>query len=155
MSFAAESRERVRPVLPLAGMVDVLFLLLIFFMTASLYREQETSLPINIPAAESGEASGPGTPIIVNIQSEMVREPDESGAIVERRTDRYLVGGRERTLGELRSVLAELHEADPDEVLVIRADEEAATGALVAVMDLARTLEMNAQLATRQVEPAP
>ena len=58
MGFASESRERVRPVLPLAGMVDVLFLLLIFFLSTYSMREQDMLVDIDPPTSQSGEAAG-------------------------------------------------------------------------------------------------
>ena len=61
MSFATQTRERSAPVLPLAGMVDVLFLLLIFFMTASVFRDAELAVEVALPDSQSAAAEvGPG-----------------------------------------------------------------------------------------------
>ena len=77
MGFASETRERVRPVLPLAGMVDILFLLLIFFMSTYSMREQELSVDVGLPASESAE---PGT----NEALKVVITYDQEGRVCRR-----------------------------------------------------------------------
>ena len=121
MGFASESRERSRPVLPLAGMVDVLFLLLIFFMSTYSMRDQELEVDIGLPGTESGE---PGTVdtnrIIVSF--------DEEGQV-------YL-GRRVVPVDELSDELASLVEASyRDPVLLVRGDAEADHGLLLKIID--------------------
>ena len=55
----------------LAPMVDIVFLLLIFFMVASVFSQWETKIGIKLPTSDSGirEARMPGE-IIVNIDNE-------------------------------------------------------------------------------------
>ena len=122
MSFVAESRERTRPVLPLAGMVDVLFLLLIFFMTASAFRESELELPVSLTPGES--ASSPvdaASQVVVTVTSE----------------NRVFFGERETDLDGLRSLIEEVLAVSPREVLVVRADVDSRTGVVGKVFDLA------------------
>ena len=87
MSFAAQVRERSRPVLPLAPMVDVLFLLLIFFMTASVFREQELQIDVALPTAEMAQPPATtATQITISLTAD----------------DRIYLGPRELTLAALR-----------------------------------------------------
>ena len=104
MSFTAETRERSRPAVPLAPMVDVLFLLLIFFMTASVFREQEQSIPIALPETQTAEAGVGGTQITVSFTDD----------------GRLYLGQTEMTRPELREALVELHESNPDAPVMIR-----------------------------------
>lgn len=123
MSFASESRERARPILPLSAMVDVLFLLLIFFMTASVFREAETQIPIELPVSEQGEAGGASaTRIRISF--------DEAG--------RVFLGEHETTLPELRDTLEQLAEAYPGETVEVRGDQRGDYGLAVRLMDIAR-----------------
>ena len=117
MGFTSESRERSRPVLPLAAMVDVLFLLLIFFMTASVFREQE--LPAADTAAPGQEG---GTQVVISLT--------EDG--------RVFLGAREMTEQELSLTLAQLAQQYPDEAVVIRGDQLSKYGQAVHLMDLAK-----------------
>ncbi|MEM7576323.1 MAG: biopolymer transporter ExbD [Planctomycetota bacterium] len=122
MSFVAESRERTRPILPLAGMVDVLFLLLIFFMTASTFRESELELPVSLTPGESAtEAVDAASSVVVTVTAE----------------NEIFFGTRASTLQELRRLLEEVVAVSPDEVLVVRSDEKSDAGVLLRILDQA------------------
>jgi len=123
MSFVSESRERIRPVLPLAAMVDVLFLLLIFFMTTSVFREQEAMLDVELPTAESAE---PGDRVTTRI------------VITVTEDNRIYLGERVIPINELRTTLRQLAQEFPRETLIIRGDRDANFGLVVTVMDLAK-----------------
>jgi len=123
MSFASESRERVRPVLPLSAMVDVLFLLLIFFMTASVFREAELEIPIDLPVAEQAEPGGASaTRIRISF--------DDAG--------RVFLGERELSLTELEATLRSLAAEFPGEVVEVRGDQQGDYGLAIRIMDTAR-----------------
>lgn len=135
MSFVSESRERVRPVLPLAGMVDILFLLLIFFMTASVYRDQELQLPVELPSAASAvEGSATmATRIVVTVTAD----------------DRVYLGEREMPMNLLRETFVELANQFPDETVIVRGDQNSRFGLAVRVMDLAQSAGLrNVSVAT-------
>ena len=129
MSFVAESRQRARPVLPLAGMVDVLFLLLIFFMTASVFRDQELEINVALPATATAQIPAPhqATRIVVTVT--------EQGQI-------YL-GEREIGLKELLAAFDELAGQFPNESLVVRGDHQSRFGLAVRIMDLAQQAGIN------------
>lgn len=123
MGFAAESRERVRPVLPLAGMVDILFLLLIFFMSTYSMREQELAVDIGLPASETAQT---GT----NEAMKVVVSFDDTG--------RVFLGEREVPLDRLQGELEKLASFAPDQPVVIRGDAEGRYGLLLDIMDKAK-----------------
>lgn len=135
MSFSQPSRQRLAPTLQLAGFVDILFLLLVFFLTASVFREQERQVPISLYEAESAELSSEaGTQLVVTTT--------DNGQV--------FLGPREVTLGELRAALTDLAERFPDESLVIRSDVESQVGLFARVTDIARSAGIaDVQFATR------
>lgn len=135
MSFSQPSRQRLAPALQLAGFVDILFLLLVFFLTASVFREQERQVPISLYEAETAELSAEaGTQLIVTTS--------EGGEV--------FLGPRKVTLAELRSALTDLAERFPDESLVIRSDVESRVGLFAEVTDIARAAGItDVQFATR------
>jgi biopolymer transport protein ExbD len=121
MSFTTPSRQRAGPVLPLASMVDMLFLLLIFFMTASTFREQELQIDVALPAAETAEPGRAATQIIITITDD----------------GRIHLGDRHFTLPELRQTLTRLAQTYPDEAVVIRGDQDSRLGIVTDVIDTA------------------
>lgn len=122
MSFAAESRERSRPVLPLSAMVDILFLLLIFFMTASVFREQELQVPVDLAPSETAETgSTTATQIVISIDGD----------------DRIFLGPTEHSLDSLAEKLRELVDIYPNETVIVRGDQASSYGLAVQVMDVA------------------
>ncbi|MEM9416256.1 MAG: biopolymer transporter ExbD [Planctomycetota bacterium] len=123
MGFAAESRERARPVLPLAGLVDVLFLLLIFVMSTYSMREQELMVDVGLPAMDSGETGGAeGLKIIISF--------DADGQV--------FLGQRPIEFADLRSELQRLVDIDPDQTVIIRGDKAGNYGLFMEVLDTAR-----------------
>lgn len=123
MGFTAESRERLRPVLPLAGMVDVLFLLLIFVMSTYSMREQELQIDIGLPAAETGQ---PGSTQALQV----ILSFDAQG--------RVFLGEREVAIEQLQGELEKLASFAPDQPVIVRGDVEARFGMFTAICDTAR-----------------
>ena len=122
MSFAGQTRQRTGPVLPLAAMVDVLFLLLIFFMTASAFREQEQQIDVSLPGTESDQSSGASpTAVYITVTDE----------------GRIFVGDQPYSLEALTQLLNEMAREFADEVVVIRGDREGKWGLGVRILDLA------------------
>lgn len=122
MSFAQPKQPHRRNV-PLAPMLDMMFLLLIFFVVTASIGEQERLVEINLPSAESSEAGdGQRSQIVINIRAD--------GEIV--------MGAGSYGPEELRGVLAELVADFPDERVVIRGDAEARHGRIMAVFDAAQ-----------------
>ena len=122
MGFASESRERARPVIPLAGMVDVLFLLLIFFMSTYSMRDQELMVDIGLPASESAE---PGT----TEAQKVVVSFDQDG--------RVFLGERLVPIAELADEMSKLAEINPDMPVILRGDRAAAYGLQMQIIDAA------------------
>jgi biopolymer transport protein ExbD len=138
MSFSTQSRERSAPVLPLAGMVDVLFLLLIFFMTASVFRDSELSMDVSLPTSETAAtAVGPAQQIIVTVGAD----------------NTVFLGERAVPMDQLLGVLLQLVEVAPNDSVVVRADQDSNTGVAVRVMDLAQQAGLT-QVSISTIRPA-
>lgn len=139
MSFAAESRERAKPILPLAAMVDILFLLLVFFITASTFSSSEPSISVTLTPAEAGEASGAmGSVTVITFTPE----------------GKVFVGDREFTLEQTRAYLQSLYDASPDEPIYIRGDQAGAWGVGVRLLDYAKAAGFESvDLNTLEISP--
>lgn len=122
MSFTGQTRQRSNPVLPLAALVDVLFLLLIFFMTTSLFREQDRLIDVSLPTADSSLPSGGmQAPIVVTVTDD----------------DSIYMSQKRYNLDGLRAALESLHSEFPNEAIEIRSDRNSHLGRTVQVMDAA------------------
>lgn len=103
------------------AMMDVMFILLIFFITTSIFSELESEVGIQLPSAEASETKQrTRTKIIINI--------DANGEIS--------VNNRVFTLQKLEETLSLLSEEGATSV-AIRADAETPHGRTIDVLDAA------------------
>lgn len=122
----------------LAPMIDVVFLLLIFFIVLWNYARFETEIDISVPAASAGENPERTIgEIIVNVNKE--------GAITIEGIER----SEEETLEMFRNIVA----AYPDQALILRGDKEASFDHIVKVLNLCKEANIwNISFATSQPE---
>ena len=116
--FAGEYEEE--PGLPLTPLIDIIFLLLIFYISIGRVQQIEAQLSIRIPTAEAGETSERTLgDVIVNVDTE--------GAIT--------VNNQVLEIGELENRLARLAEISPGQSVIIRSDGGASWDDVVGVLD--------------------
>ena len=133
MKFKVEQKSRA-PGIALTSMLDVIFLLLCFFVTVSVFSQWESEISIKLPASKTSEQPErlPGE-IIVNLTKEGVVK----------------VNGAAMPLPELKARLAKIAKFYPGQPVIIRADRETRYEALVNVMDTCREADVwNFSLAT-------
>jgi biopolymer transport protein ExbD len=116
-----ERRHHSHNFIQIAPLVDVVFLLLLFFLL-TYHLGQEERIRIALPRARSAEASQAESPPTV---------------AVTRDGDIYCMG-RKTDLASLRGVVSALRPGGRVETLRIRADREVPVGLLVQVIDEAR-----------------
>jgi len=119
-------------------MLDVIFLLLCFFVTVSVYSQWESEISIKLPSAKTSD--------------EPERSPGEIVLNVDR-TGSVKVNGQVLTLDDLQSRLARLSKFYPGQPVIIRADKETKYDDLVKVIDACRAGDVwNFSLATEGVK---
>ena len=123
MKFSSSERRAKAPALALTSMLDVIFLLLCFFVTASVFSQWESEISISLPSASTAETPGrlPGE-VILNVAND--------GSVT--------VNARRLTLADLGSRLRKVAEFYPGQPVVIRADRETSYDSLVKVLDTCR-----------------
>ena len=99
-------------------MVDVVFLLIIFFMVSTTFITLESGLPVDLPEASSAEAQPEGRPTVTIDASERI----------------YLAGSELDVTSLVPALQAVLRDSDQD-VVVLRADQSVSHGLTVRVMD--------------------
>ena len=118
-----KQRTLVKTSLELTPLIDVVFLLLIFFMLATTFAKVITKLDIKLPKAR---AVGPQT--------------DVSEAVIEITVDGILAfNGKVMSLEELDQTLAELGRKKPDQAVVIKGDQMVNYGQIIKVMGLCKS----------------
>ena len=95
------------PSLNLTSMIDVLFLLIIFFMVGTRFSEEERQTNIQVPTAAGATAlSGAPDEIVVNVA--------EDGQV--------FVKGELQTVESLKTMLQAAQQGYPNQIVVIRGD---------------------------------
>jgi len=109
------------PGIQLAPLVDVLLLLLIFFLLTWNAARNENELDIKVPKASAAkEKSAPLGDVIVNVKAD--------GTVT--------VNKQIKTLAELGEQLKELVKLFPEQAVVIRADEAGAYKNVIGVLNI-------------------
>ena len=122
MKFTRKNRSRA-PGLALTSMLDVIFLLLCFFVTVSVFSQWESEISIKLPSASTAEEPDrlPGE-IIVNLAKD----------------GKVTVNGKSLGLDDLKDRLARVAKFYPDQAVIIRADKDVRYELLVGVIDTCR-----------------
>ena len=77
------------PALNLTSMIDVLFLLIIFFMVATKFDEMERNIDVAVPeVSQAGDSVPPPRPLVVSVQSDGRVELDGAAVTIEDLTAR-------------------------------------------------------------------
>lgn len=111
----------------MAPMVDIMFLLLIFFMTAFIFAQWENKLGIQVPTADSGRRGERETgEVVINI--------DRDGAI--------FINSMEKTPEQLKDLLELVADVSRLQPVIIRADADVAHKHFVRVLDICRQVDI-------------
>ncbi len=126
MKFVKQPREDLE--LNLTPLIDVVFLLLIFFMVSTTF-QKESELTVQLPKASQAP----------------VESPTESLEIVINASGQFFVNDQEllkSDVASLQAALSKLSNGRRDIPLTIRADAQTPHQAFVMAMDAAATLGM-------------
>lgn len=113
------SRLRASPSIDLTPMVDVVFLLVIFFMVSTTFITMETGLPVDLPSAQTA-----------------VAEPSSLPTVTITKDDSIFVGTQAVTQAQLVEVVRKQMADSGYTTVVLRADATVEHGLVVRVMDL-------------------
>lgn len=111
------------PAIDLTPIIDMVFLLLIFFLVTTTYHQVEREMQIALPEAESG------APISVALR-ELVVNIASDGSVI--------VAGGAMSLENLRALVTQAVEANPNQKVTVRADRDASYGVVARVLDVCK-----------------
>lgn len=108
------------PVIPMAPLIDIVFLTLVFFMTLSVFAQLESQLNISVPKSKE--------------TTETVRSPGE--IIINITKDgEFFVNQQQLSVTDLEAMLKQVTKMFPDQPVIIRADENAYHKYIINVFD--------------------
>ena len=115
----------------MAPMVDIMFLLLVFFMAITVFAQWEKQLGIKLPTTEQGTTKAPEVmELVINIAKD--------GQIVVNQSELDLAGLKEL----LRKVIG-ISGGQQNIPVIIRADKDTAHGRVMKVMDICRQVDVS------------
>lgn len=124
----------------MAPMVDMMFQVLIVFMSATLFAQWEHIVGITLPTADSGLRPVRHRELIINL--------DEKGAI--------FINSVERSPEELQRILGLIADAFKDQPVIVRADRRTYHEYVIQVLDICRKADIrNVAFATLPPESPP
>ena len=131
-----KNRRGVLPTFQMTSMMDIIFLMLFFFITTSVFSQWEYEINISLPSAQSGKVPDrlPGE-IIINITQD----------------GRVSVNQQDLTLDALKTRLDRLARYFPGQPVVLRADKATRYEDLIKVVDTCRKADIwNFSMATSE-----
>jgi biopolymer transport protein ExbD len=104
-------------------LIDMVFLLLIFFLVATTFHQEERELQVALPVATS---AGP----ISALLQELIVNVTEDGEII--------VSGRTIEADALRTMVSEAVGVNPEQKVTVRGDRQTAYANIVTVLDICK-----------------
>ena len=111
------------PAIDLTPVIDMVFMLLIFFLVATTYHQAQREMQIALPFANSS------APISAMLR-EIVINVDEAGRII--------MTGREVTPDELGSIIADAMALNAEQKVTVRGDRNTNYANVVRVLDICK-----------------
>ncbi len=107
----------------LTPIIDMVFLLLVFFLVATTFHQTEREMQIALPAAiAAGPISSALRDIIINVDAEGV----------------IFVSGRKTDIDDLRSLVQNAVAVNPQQKVTLRGDRTTAYANIVRVLDICK-----------------
>jgi len=137
MNFRRHAEPRVLGFL-IAPMVDILMVLLVFFIVTWNFALSENELDVRVPSAAKANEPQPYVgQIVINVKA--------NGTIV--------VNRQQKTVPELLDQLKKLAQLYPDQAVIVRGDEAVDYKHIVQVLDICREADIwNVAFATGKTE---
>lgn len=126
--------DRMIDLMPL---VDVVFLLLIFFMVTAQFQEDERDLAISLPDAENGDP---------------IRDLPDKVFVSVRRDGSFHVGQERLDRDSLERLLARAKRKNDEQQVIVRADQDVPVRYPATVFDICAGLGIDTSIATVQHE---
>ncbi|TET87488.1 MAG: biopolymer transporter ExbD [Sulfurovum sp.] len=125
--------RRREPLIPdMTPLIDVVFILLIFFIVTSVFKKEELALMLNLPDSQA-----------------QALEVEKKEITIELSREKLALKGKEVTLSILEEELKQI--TDKKRAIIVRIDEEVMYKKIVGILDLLQKYELhNLALVTKK-----
>jgi biopolymer transport protein ExbD len=110
-------------IINMSSLLDVMFILIIFFLATTTFKEQEVDEAVNLPVQAKGEAlSADNQLIVINV----------------RKSGTYVLMDQQVTVEEMDQMIRETLTENPEMKVLVRADQEALHGWVAQAIAICR-----------------
>lgn len=117
------NREDSSELINLTSLIDVMFILIIFFLATTTFQREEHDLKVNLPESAEGKTLSEAPRVMV---------------INVREDGQYYLAGRTMALAEMNTEIRETLKKAPDQKVLIRGDQRALHGHVAAAVALCK-----------------
>ncbi len=107
------SSDESSELINMSSLLDVMFILIIFFMATTTFRQEERDVAVNLPEVADGQTLSSAPKVVV---------------INVRQDGTYLFGDSPSSLAQIEESVADALKVDPDQRVLIRGDAKALHG---------------------------
>ena len=136
------TRKRKAPSIIIVSLIDILAILLIFFIVTTTFQKSQPQLNIKLPESKSAEnaAAAKNEPIVLSLEKDQQIKLD----------------GKPVQLDQLTTAIKMAHAESPDRPIALKADETTPYGTLIKVLDNLKEAGIaNASAFTDPLKPKP
>lgn len=133
------TRKKRTPQLIIVSLIDILAILLIFFIVTTTFRKEQPRLQINLPESKSAEivSAERQDPLVLRVKS----------------ADEITLGNEHISIDGIAAALISARKSAPDRPIAMQADREAPFGVVVKVLDALKKAGMKNVPTFTQPEP--
>jgi biopolymer transport protein ExbD len=117
MNVRKRKSELESGIIDTSALVDIMFILIIFFLVTMSFNESEHDIAVNLPETDSNLSSATKA-IIINV----------------RKDASYYIGSKKTTLAHIQQALSQLLEKNPQQKVLVRGDKNALHGHVAAAI---------------------
>ena len=116
-------QEGEAAVINMSSLLDVMFILIIFFLATTTFQQDERDIKVNLPESGEGEAlSSAAKVIVINVRADGT----------------YVMASQEITVEAMKAALAKALQTDPEQTVLIRGDRQALHGHVAVAVSLCK-----------------
>jgi len=118
------TRKRRQPMINIVSLIDILAILLIFFIVTTTFRTRQAQIKIDLPESQTAEKATVTSdePILLQVKGEK----------------EILLDGKSISLDTLAAALKSLRATSPERPIAMQADRQAPFGVIVQIYDACR-----------------
>ena len=130
------TKPRRTPIINIVSLIDILCIILIFFVVTSIFRREEPQIKLDLPESSQAKASQQTTPEIITVTED----------------EKVYLGPTLITVPELAPLLKARKDADPRARFALKSSKKAPFGVIIKVMDAVKIAGID-ELPTFTAEP--